>query len=377
MVVLDSRNWSSRVKQLGFWSLVGATFLLAAEGSARIDQRLRWATPLLAVPDRRELVLRDSLGTHGRPDGQFQKWRLNRFGFRGPDVTLAPVPGCTRVVLLGASETFGSYESEGKEYPSQLQDSLSSSECFEVVNAAIPGMGLRAIIMLWNNWVAPFRPSVAIVYPTPAFYLSNELPSSRPRPQRPSDREPDRDPPWWTPRLAQRTTFQALEVPAFIQRRRVARKLAAERAGHDSAWFFRNAPADRLAQFVADVDSLVGAILARGATPVLLTHATRFSIPPDPKDADILNAWESFTPRATAHAMLAFEQAAAQAIRDLGSRRGILVVDVAAAMSGHREWFADFSHFTDKGAAIIAGLIADHLHRTLTATPPHKVFVGR
>jgi hypothetical protein len=46
-------------------------------------------------------------------------------------------------------------------------------------------------------------------------------------------------------------------------------------------------------------------------------------------------------------------------------------------MSGYRAWFADFSHFTDRGAAVIAGLIADNLHRTLTATLPHQVFPGR
>ncbi len=74
-----------------------------------------------------------------------------------------------------------------------------------------------------------------------------------------------------------------------------------------------------------------------------------------------MNSWQEFTPQATGDVMLAFEQAAAQGTRELGWRRGIAVVDVAAAMSGHREWFGDFTHFTDQGSGVVAGLIAQTL----------------
>jgi hypothetical protein len=227
-----------------------------------------------------------------------------------------------------------------------------------VINAAIVGMGLKSMLTLWRHWVAQFRPAIVIVYPSPGFYLSIE-----PGPSRAGAPHESRDPnpPWWTPRLAQRSTYQALSYPPFIQRRRVARALAAARAGHDSSWYFRGVPTDRLGHFLADLDSLVTGILEQGSTPVLMTHAMRFTIPPDPRDADLLNSWQEFTPQATGDVMLAFEQAAAQGTRELGSRRGIAVVDVAAAMSGHREWFGDFTHFTDQGSAVVAGLIAQTL----------------
>ena len=35
------------------------------------------------------------------------------------------------------------------------------------------------------------------------------------------------------------------------------------------------------------------------------------------------------------------------------------VLDVRRVISGHREYFADFGHFTDLGAATMAGLIGD------------------
>src|SRR5579863_4890133 len=128
--VTDSRHrlvghsLAPHLKRVGWCTLVAATFLAAAEVTVRVDQWLRWGTPLLSVPDKSALEIQDSLGTRGRPGGQFQKWHLNRYGFRNADMTFAPQPGCTRIALLGASETFGYYESEGKEFPTQLQDSL-------------------------------------------------------------------------------------------------------------------------------------------------------------------------------------------------------------------------------------------------------------
>ncbi len=356
-------RWIARAKEAAFWTAVAGTLVLAAEATARIDDRVRRGVPLLAVPDAaRDLVLRDSLGPRGRPNGRYEKWRLNRFGFRSPDMTLLPAPGCTRVAVLGASETLGWYESDDKEYASQLRDSLSRNGCFEVVNAAVAGIPLPGITHLWNNWVARFQPSVVLVYPTPAFYLWDKPPTYPGRPRAATD-----DAPWWTPRLLQRA-HDVLHYPAFIQRRRVARMIASAVAGHDSTWLFRDVPADRLHQYVTDLDSLVTAIRAAGATPVLLTHATRFTVPPDPADADLLNSWRQFLPRATTHAILAFEEATAQATRELAARRGVLVVDVARAMSGHREWFGDFAHFTDQGAGVMAGVIADSLRHTLVGS---------
>ncbi|HVH09641.1 MAG TPA: hypothetical protein VM736_07580 [Gemmatimonadales bacterium] len=357
----DIPRWSRGVRRAAYWTAVGATCLLAAEATARLDDRVRQGIPLLHVPDpARDLVLRDSLGPRGRPNGRYKKWRLNRFGFRSADMTLVPAPGCTRIAVLGASETLGAYEADGQEYPSQLEDSLRGSGCVEVVNAAIAGISLRRLTHLWNTWVARFQPSVVLVYPSPTLYLSENPPADPPAPRSAMED----DPPWWTPRLLERA-HEVLHYPALIQRRRVARAVARAVAGRDSSWLFRSVPADRLNQYVADLDSLVSAIRARGATPVLVTHAMRFTVPPDPSDADVLNSWRQFTPRATTDAILAFEEAAADATRMLGARRGVLVVDAASALSGHREYFGDFVHFTNRGAGVMAGLIADRLRHAV------------
>jgi lysophospholipase L1-like esterase len=331
------------------------TFVLAAETTARIDDRIRLGTPLSAVPDRlHDLVLQTPVVIRGRPSGRFKKWRLNQFGFRNEEMTLEAQAGCERIVVLGASETFGLYESEGNEFPAQLGRTLNAAGCYEVVNAAVAGLAIPGILQLWDRWVGQFKPRTVVVYPTPAFYLANAPPA----PPHPS---PEADPPWWTPRLWDRA-HDVIHYPAFIQHRRVARWVAEARSAHDPQWLFPALPQDRLRQFIGDVDNLVSRIAGENARVILVTHATAFHRPAEPDEADELLAFNLFSPRASERMLLDFEDAAARGLIDLGARRGIPVVDAAAEMNGCHSWFAeDFIHFSDEGAARIASLIAAKL----------------
>ncbi|HKW01043.1 MAG TPA: hypothetical protein VJN96_14555 [Vicinamibacterales bacterium] len=342
-----------------FWVSIAVTCVLSAEITARVEDRLRLGVGLLAVPDHdRDLILHDELGIRGRPDGRFKKWRLNSYGFRGPEITLAPPPGCVRVMVLGASETFGLYESPDHEFPAQLRTLLNEHGCFEVLNGAVPGMTLRTLITYWNNWGRRFSPAIVAVYPTPAFYLAKNPPDY---PQPPSG-PPAPAPPWWTPRLIERAR-DVFDFPAFIQRRRVARWLAD--APPPPGGVFPFAPADRLDQFEADLTILTRSIDATSARVVLLTHATAFQFPVSAADNDQLNAWHLMVPKATAPVLLEFERRSADATKRVAAAQGAALVDVAASLDGHREYFADdFIHFNDRGAqevarAITAQVLAD------------------
>ncbi|HXI20921.1 MAG TPA: hypothetical protein VNH46_07550, partial [Gemmatimonadales bacterium] len=233
--------------------------------------------------------------------------------------------------------------------------------CVEVVNAAVAGLSLPGVQELWENWASRFRPAVVVVYPSPAFYLSNRGPSA-PAPVRSSSVIQDRRP--WRPRLWQRAK-DAFEFPEFIQRRRLAAALEAATASHDSTWFFREVPQDRLERYRADLTSLTRSITARGARPVLVTHAMRFHIPPTPDEMPILNGWRRFTPRALPTVMLEFEVAAARVTGQVARSEEVPLVDAAGRLSAHPGWFADFAHFTDEGAAVMAGLLADSLARVI------------
>jgi hypothetical protein len=254
---------------------------------------------------------------------------------------------------MGASETFGYAESPGKEYPAQLADSLNRVGCYEVLNTAVTGLPTTGQIQLWENWVSRFEPRIVVIYASPAFYLSNEAPAFAKLALRGA--APISNP--FEPRLLARLKAR-IEYPEFLQRRRVMKKIARSTAGRPDDWLYRSVPDDRLALFEAHLDSLVESVRARGAVPVLVTHAMRFGNSVDERDQDLLRSWRQFSPRATEDVLMRFERKAAGTVRDVARRENVPLVDVDAIMTGHREWFADFTHFTDDGAGIIASRIA-------------------
>jgi lysophospholipase L1-like esterase len=352
------------MRRIAWLASLALVATIAAESMARVDDAVRSGTPVLASPSYSDLIIHDSLGIRGRPLARYEKWTLNSAGFRGREITKYPSPGCVRVAVMGASETFGYYESPGKEYPAQLADSLNQTGCYEVINAAIAGMSVPAQIQLWDKWVAQFQPSIVVIYVPPVFYLGDDPPKF----PSPITGGPGAIPTRFIPRLLDRLKDR-IEYPEFIQRRRVNTSLAKAVAGKPDAWFYRDVPADRLALFRFHLDSLVSRIRATGAVPVLVTHAMRFGDPPIKEDDDLLRSWRKFSPRATEAVLLAFERAAASSTRDLARERGVPLADVAAVMTGHTKWFADFTHFDDDGAGVIAGIIARTVERVQPAAP--------
>jgi hypothetical protein len=333
--------------------LLGIVGVIAAEVMARVDDAVRYGTPLLASPSYNDLTMQDSLGTRGRPFARYEKWKLNGAGFRSQEVTLTPRPGCVRVAVMGASETFGYAESPGKEYPAQLADSLNRTGCYEVINTAITGLPTTGQIQLWENWISRFEPSVVVIYVSPAFYLSNEPPTF-PVPKRAG--ASIRSTPF-EPRLLARLKDR-IDYPDFVQRRRVMKTIAGAIAGKPDTWLYTSVPDDRLVLFRSHLDSLVASVRAKGAVPVLVTHAMRFGDSINSEDQDILRAWRQFTPRATEPVLIGFERKAAGTVREAAREREVPLADVANQMTGHTKWFADFVHFNDDGAAVVAGTIA-------------------
>jgi len=350
-----------------WFALVAAVVATVGEGVSRLDDAVRSGTPLLASPSPADLWMQDSLGTRGRPFARYQKWRLNSAGFRSKEISLKPRPGCVRVAVMGASETFGYAESAGKEFPSQLADSLSRGGCYEVMNTAIIGLPLTGQVELWVNWVSRFQPSVVVIYASPVFYLSSDPPRFPSR-RRGMSTWVATPPPAVSSRLWGRMKDH-IHYPDFIQRRRVMNKIANATKGRSEDWFYRTVPDDRLVLFRQHLDSLVAVVRATGAVPVLVTHAMRFSNRLDTEDQDLLRAWRQFTPRATERVLMRFELATAAAVRDLARARGVPMADVSSVMTGRTRWFADFVHFNDDGAAVVAQCVAGAVERARASAP--------
>lgn len=340
---------------------------LSMEIAARVEDRVRYGTEFFSpYREQSEMIVRDADGVHGRRNARFQKWRMNNLGFRGPDTDSAQGAGTLRVIATGASETFGLYEPEGKEYPRQLEDSLDLAlpalDCsgvrrVEVLNAAMAGMTLPTVTQDVRLRLSRFDPAVVVYYPTPTQYLADALPAAaRPDSSASGPASPD-----WRrrlhPRISDRIREQAKgllpgRLQDYLRTRMVARTVAA----HPPGWRFEALPTDRLDAYEQDLRTFVGVARSVGAEPVLATHANAFP-PGEVPNQRLLHIWERFYPRATGEVILAFDSAAAARTRLVARDSAAALADVLGAVGPGG--FADDTHFNAAGSSAVAGVLTD------------------
>lgn len=359
-----------KTRVLGEWLALAMLFAFSLEAACRVEDWVQFRTPIFALErSQLDLLVRDTLGMHGRPGGRFQKWSLNSFGMRGPEVSVVKPPHVIRVVTAGASETFGLYESPGREYPRQLEDTLNArladarTVCgewhAEVLNAAMPGMSLPTIDQDIRLRVGPLSPDFVVVYPTPAGYLDDAVPVAA-RPDsvaRDGSRLPRSNALF--PRVADRIRTQLKTLlPTALQDRIRRQEINVTLARHSRDWRFNSVPSERVKTFEADLRQAVGSIRSTGAIPVLMTHANRF-VGAANSDAATLRLWEKFYPRASGPTIVAFDSATRLTTIAVARDSQTVLVDLAPTLArSHGATFADYSHFTDLGAALAARTVS-------------------
>ncbi len=367
----------SLARRLTYGLLFAGVAAVIGEAAARLDDYWRLDVPLLAAPSYDDLIVHDSLGTHGTPNGRFGEVRLNSAGFRSPESSLTPPRGCVRVMTLGASETFGTGSgAPGNEYPAQLEDSLAAYGCYKVLNAAMVGVSLRSLIPYWNSWASRFHPDVVVVLTNPSLYAAGDsMPPIRARRDPPRASPPPPAPPrlHLEPRLFDRV-HTYLHYPDFIQEVRVQNHLRDLRGARPPTWFFSSIPPDRLAAYRGDLDSMIVAIRAAGSEPILAIYPMRFGRHLTRDDSAMMAAWLQYSVRAKPQALLDFMWAQRDTVLDLGRRRGVRVVDLPPALNGRTENFDDFVHYTALGAKRLAGQVA---RVVLEARPPQQAHAQR
>jgi hypothetical protein len=357
---------------------LGVVAFAALELATRLEDRIRFGTPVLSnFTDQADLIVNDQDGMHGRPNARFRKFVLNNYGFRGPDITERPPPGTHRLFAVGASETFGLGESPGREYPRQLEDSLAARDDlrrrlgvdrFEVVNGAMLGMSLPTLTQNVRARIARFGPSVVVAYPTPVQYLMDH---------RPVAAEPDSSvvtvpEPSFRLRVVPRLHEQVkLMLPGPVATRLRARDIEKSIRQHPAGWVLTAVPEDRVVAYDEDLRALVGEIRGIGAEPVLMAHVNVFS-EAEPRDTKLLTAWRRFYPRASGDVLIAFDRRLRAVTCRVAADSGVALVDVEPFLASPRkQWFADYSHFNDRGAALVAGLVAQAVEtRLLSSEPP-------
>lgn len=351
-----------KLRWIGQALLLAAVFVAVLEVCARIEDAAKWGAPLAGPYGFETLLVSDSQGLHVRPGASFEKFRINPQGFRGPEVSARKPDGVVRVAVVGASETFGLYESPGKEFPAQIQAVLDAHAPgrYQVLNAAFAGMSPPRIREYFLRHVRAFQPDIVLFYPTPAFYLDDAPPKEKAPGPRAERRRPSL-------RIVRKgTPIIKSFVPVSIQLR--LRRLllpSADHPGTGAVW--QEPPPERLELFRRHVLDLIDTVEAQGCRVLLATHATRFGDRLTPEDEYHLAAWRRSYPRASDHCLLTMEAQANELVRRMGKERAAPVVEVHAAVPKSADCFADFSHFTDKGAALAAKAFAREI---LAADPP-------
>lgn len=344
-------------RSVGRGLLVALVFAATLEVCSRVEAWWRWDAPFWGPYSSNGLRVTDELGARNRPGARFEKWAINSAGFRGPEVSLTKRAGMVRIGVAGASEVFGLYESPEKDLTAQLRSQLTAKAPgrFEVVNLAVAGASPPRIRELIDRWAGRFKFDVIVFYPTPAFYLDLEPPARTLRLAAPDEAR-------MSPislRLPGKLWRAAREsLPASLQAS--LRRLQVERArsAHPADWVWSVAPPERVDRFSADVLELVQAIQGAGARVILATHAHRFSPPLTGDEIPQMDAWIRFYPRATGECLIDMEQRASEVLCRIGRERGIAVVDIQKAVGKEPQHYADFSHFTDEGAARAAQAFA-------------------
>jgi hypothetical protein len=223
----------------------------------------------------------------------------------------------------------------------------------------MPGMSLPTIEQDVRLRVRPLQPDFIVLYATPAAYLEDALPSAA-RP----DSVVGHPSPLPTlnaffPRVGERIRVQLKSlIPTLVQDEIRRRQIRTTLGQHHPNWRFESVPVERVTAFESDLRNAVGTIRAIGATPILVTHANRFA-GSSVNDVATLRMWEKFYPRASGKTIVAFDSAARLATIAVARDSQAVLVDLppVVAQSG-KNIFADYAHFTDAGAALVAGSVS-------------------
>jgi lysophospholipase L1-like esterase len=335
--------------RIAIWLVIGGITL---EICARVDDWISYGAPILGPYNLSRIYMYDDLGVRGKPGATYLKWKLNSLGYRGPDLRYDR----TRVMCIGASETFGLYEEEDGEYPRRLEQELNrriGREEVQVVNVAYPGMSLSATLRRLPEILGTVEPRVVTIYPSVAAYI--DLRALRP----PSGKNPRPPEPGFELRMKTRLeTIAKQVVPESVQTELRAWQIRRASAPTNT---LDRVPEENVARFKSDLTQLAKGLKARGVETFLMTHATRFGKSVKPEERPILVAWRKFYPMLKEDGFLDMEHRMNEAIREVAAEQGLPLIDVAEKMPPGPEYFVEFVHFTDRGAQTMAGIIANEL----------------
>jgi hypothetical protein len=332
--------------RLLLWLIIAGVTL---ELCARIDDRLSFGAPFVGIYDNSSLQYFDQFGPRGKPNAHYQKWQLNSLGYRAEELR----EGSFRILCLGASETFGQYESAGKEWPVLLQSKLRAAGYprTQIINAAFSGESLPVTLQRLEEHLAHTRPHLVIVYGSPTAYLHLPFLPKKITPPKP---------PAFAPRLKRRVeTLLRTSLPPLVMDQLRAFELKRAEREHPAPW--KEAPLELRERWSADLQQIAHRVAVKKIPLAFVSHPHRFGRAVTEEEQGMLTAWRRFYPMIRREALLPFEDEMNDRLRRVAAANNSTVIEAARQMPVGPRYFFDFVHFTDEGSDVFTDIAMKHL----------------
>ena len=358
------RRLSWLLARITRWVAYSLVFFITLEAWARLDDWFQYRAPIFETYTIRRILGDDENGIrHNIPNARFEKWIINAMGFRGGEVPRNKAAGEIRIACLGSSESFGTYESAGKEWPEQLAELFRKSDNMVVVlNTSVVGQKEAQRKRYMERYVSPCKPDLLILYVNFMEFVHPKVEmheSAKENVQKVGIGdlaaqvvEACRVAPKLKEALKRMLPTSAVDL--------ISLKLSERMVSEAERTILRNAvpmdmvPEENVQRFKEAQRELVGHTRELGVLPVLCTYPTFAA-------EDNLATGQSIILEARA-SMIQYSEVGMidcgkkfnQATRDVAQELGVVVVDCDRVLPKTREYFADYLHYTDAGASLIA-----------------------
>ena len=360
-------------------TVIGFVFSLTIEVCSRLEDSIKYGAPFWGKYSAECLKFSENGIPYNLPNARFEKWKHNGLGFRGPEISIEKQIGESRVVCLGASESYGLYESPDMEWPAQLRKILPS-EKFQVINASVVGLGMRNFEPYLHKRVLPLHPDIVVLCINPFFYAAAFEKSVQPKKttvikiakSTVLDQHPCRDAFQFRslPR-AKQALKQALSscFPDSLRRYQLAtmkRQISSLEREKLRGLEPRNiASESSLISFKQDLTILVRSLKSQGievvlcSYPALIDH-TNLKIYPE-----IFLDNRRFFIQFSLKGMIDILERFNLVVHNVAIEERTIFVDAHAIMPKNTKYFGDNVHYTDVGARRIAEAVARKLQKEM------------
>lgn len=357
-----------KAKILLRFSLAILVFSVSMEVCARVDDKIKYQAPLLGEYNPDRLRGKDKNGIrHNIPNSRFEKWEINEYGFRGAAFAIEKPAGVKRIVCMGTSESFGLYESPGKEWPAQLMEMLSDKGKYQVINASVVGLPLRLFAPYLEKYVMRFQPDIVILYVNPYFYTREKLTDNEtsaekvPKPQVRIEAKANlREKLSMTPRIVGKMKLAVKDaLPETLLKRYQLWSMSKEVRAIEAEELKNKEPVDRvpekvLESFREDLNRLVCFLRNQNIRVVLSSYPVLISYENLDEHKEVFLDNRRFTVTLSLKGLIEAPRQFNSQVEAVARELGVTFVDNARQVQKNMESFGDNVHYTDIGAEEVA-----------------------